>query len=111
MMEDSVLLFNKLSLVGAALPAVSPIANQEFEAKGIDFHARLEADAQVSKVHFILVRVSEKQAEMACNGKKQVVVEWGKIRELVDEQLGDFFGALTLTSNLLLGRFREELIG
>lgn len=44
-------------LCPAALPAVLPVADQEVEAECINLHARLEANAKVAVVHFVLVDI------------------------------------------------------
>jgi hypothetical protein len=55
--------------------------------------------------------VGKEKAEVACDGKEEVVVEWRQVRELVDKQLWDLFGAITLTSNPFLSLLGEKLIG
>lgn len=53
----------------AAFPTISPIADQEFEAKGVDLHTRLETNTQVSEIHFVLLRVGEEKREVAGYGE------------------------------------------
>jgi hypothetical protein len=62
LIEQDIFLLDVRSLVLAAFPAISPVANQKLEAEGIDLHAWLEADAQISKVHLVLVGMGQKQA-------------------------------------------------
>ena len=48
-------LFCKIFLLSpAALPAIPPVKDEELEAKGVNLHTRLEADAEISVVHFVL---------------------------------------------------------
>lgn len=61
-------------LCPAALPAVLPVADQEVEAECINFHARLEANAKVAVVHFVLVDIGVQEVEVASDGKKKVIV-------------------------------------
>lgn len=55
LIEDPILFLNELGLIFATLPTVPPIADKKLEAEGIDLHAGLETDAQIPKVHLILV--------------------------------------------------------
>ena len=41
----------------ATLPAITPVADEELKAERIDFKAGLEAYAEVTVVHFVLVHV------------------------------------------------------
>jgi hypothetical protein len=91
LIKDHVFLLDILGLVLASSPAVAPVAYQEFEAKCVNLHTRLKTDAKVPKIHLIFVRVSQEKTEVACNGKKQVVIEGGEVREFFDKKLGDFF--------------------
>lgn len=61
MVEQHILLLDILSLILAALPAVSPVAYEESEAEGINLQARLETDAQISVVHLVLVGMGEEK--------------------------------------------------
>lgn len=79
MVKKNILLFNIGRLVLAAFPAISPIADKKFEAKGINSHAWLKADAQVPEVHLILVRVGKKKAQVTCDREKQIVLEWREV--------------------------------
>lgn len=91
MIEKLVLLLNVPGLGPAALPAVSPVAYQEFETECVNLHARLEANAKIAEVHFVLVGVCQKEAEVAGDGEEEVVVKRRQVRELVDEQLRYLF--------------------
>lgn len=66
------------------LPAISPITNKEFKAEGVDFHARLEADAEVAEIHLVFLGVGEEEGEVAGDGEEEVIVEGGEGGELVD---------------------------
>jgi hypothetical protein len=44
------------------------------EAKGIDFHARLETDAEVAIIHLILVNIGMEKVEVAGYGEKEVII-------------------------------------
>ena len=55
--KGPILLHQRVFLRSAALPAVSPIADQELEAEAFDPEAGLETDAQVFVIHPILVDV------------------------------------------------------
>ena len=74
-LEELVLRLAVLSFSLATLPAISPIANEELEAVGINFHARLEADAKISEIHLVLLRVRQEEGEVACDGEEEVVLE------------------------------------
>lgn len=77
--EEHVFLLCVLGFGLAAFPAVAPIADEEFKAEGVDFHAGLETDAQVAEVHFVFLRVREEEREMAGDGEEEVVVEGREI--------------------------------
>jgi len=94
----------------ATLPTISPVADKEFEAEGINLHARLEADAQVSVIHFVLLGVRKEKREVAGNGEEEVVVEGGEVREFVDEQLRDLLRASAFTGNSVLCSLWKEFI-
>ncbi len=55
--EDAVLLRQCLFLGPTALPAVTPVADEEVEAKGVDAETGFEADDEVIVVHAVLVHV------------------------------------------------------
>ena len=55
--KNQVFLVQMLLFGPAALPAITPVADEELEAKRVDFQAGLEADAEVTVVHFVLVNV------------------------------------------------------
>lgn len=67
-------LLQKFLLREAPLPAVFPVADKKMKTKGIDFHARLKADAKVSIVHLVLVHVGMKEIQVACNGEEKIIV-------------------------------------
>ena len=94
----------------AALPAFTPVADEEVEAERVDLHAGLEADAEVAIVHFILVDVGVQQAQVTGDGEEEIVVEWWELREFVLEHLRDFGGALAFICDALLGFQREYLV-
>ena len=48
-------LYGEILFLGpAALPAISPVQDKKLKAEGINLHARLEADAQVTIIHLVL---------------------------------------------------------
>lgn len=49
----------------------------------VNFHTRLEADAEVAIVHTVHILVGQKEAQMASYGKEEVVVERRQSRKLV----------------------------
>lgn len=55
LIEKSVFFFDELCLILATYPAITPITHQKLEAKGINLHAWLETDAQIPKVHLVLI--------------------------------------------------------
>lgn len=110
MIEKQIFLLDVLGLILAPLPTFPPVADQELEEEGINLHAGLKADAQISKVHLVLIRVSQEKTEMACNGKEKVVVEGWKIGEFLDEHLWDINCASAFPSNSILGLLRKYLI-
>lgn len=57
--EQVVFLLRPYLLCLAAFPAIPPVHDQEFEAKRVNLHARLETDTQISEVHLVLVGVGE----------------------------------------------------
>lgn len=57
LIEDPILFLQSLFLGPAPLPTISPVADQELEAKAVDSETGLEADAEVGIVHFILAHV------------------------------------------------------
>lgn len=59
--EVLILFFDIFGLILAASPAIAPVADQELEAKDIDLHARLEANAEVAEIHLVLVRMGEQK--------------------------------------------------
>ncbi len=59
LIEQDILLLDILRFILAAFPAFSPFTDEEFETEGINLHARLEANAQISEVHLVLVGVGE----------------------------------------------------
>lgn len=109
--EHHILLFNILGFIFAPLPALSPIADKKFEAKRINFHARLEANTQVSVVHLVLVRVGKEKGKVAGNGEKKIVIEGREVGQLVDEHLRNCHRAGTLTRNALLNNLGEKFVG
>lgn len=111
LIEQSVLLLNEFGFVLAASPTISPITDKKFETKGINLHAGLEADAEVPEIHLVLVGVSKEQAEVACDGEEEVVVEGRQVREFVNKKLRDLLGALTFTGNPFLSLFGKEFVG
>ena len=68
--EYPIFLLKSLFLGPAPLPTVSPVADQELKAETVNPETRLKADAEVGVVHFILIHVSMKQAQMAGDGKE-----------------------------------------
>lgn len=52
--------FEKFLFGPTTLPAVFPVANEKLEAESIDLHAGLEANAQITVIHFVLVDVRVK---------------------------------------------------
>lgn len=89
----------------AALPAVPPVANEELKAERIDFEAGLEADAEVAVVHFVLVYVGVQETEMACDGKKQIIVPGRQFRKFILQQFGNIFRSSTFLSDFGLSGF------
>jgi len=55
LIEPRILLLNILGLVPTALPTLAPVAHQKLEAKGVNLHAWLEADAQIPEIHLVFV--------------------------------------------------------
>lgn len=111
MVKEPVLLFNISCFCLAAFPAISPFANEEFEAKCVNLHTRLEANAEVAKIHLVLFGMCEEQTQVAGDCKEQVVVEWRQIRQLVDKQLRNLVGSGTLSSDAILGFLWEQFVG
>ena len=70
LIKESVLFFNVLGLIPATLPAIPPVADEKSEAESINLHARLKTDAQISKVHLVLFRVRQQEAQMTCYGEE-----------------------------------------
>lgn len=99
-----------LSFSLATLPTISPVADEELEAEGINLHARLEANAQVSIIHLVLLGVRKEKREVAGNGEEEVVVEGREVREFVDEQLRDLLRASAFTGNSVLCSLWKEFI-
>lgn len=83
------LLLEPLLLGPASLPAVLPIADEELEAEAVDFHARLEADAEIAVVHFVLIYIRVEKVQMACDREEEIVIVRGKLRELIFQHLRD----------------------
>jgi len=75
LIKEGIFLFNVPGLVPATLPALAPLADQEFEAESIDLHTWLETDAEISEVHLVFVRVGEEETEMASDGEEEIIVE------------------------------------
>ena len=73
--KESVLFLDIFGFIFAALPALPPVTDEEFEAECVDLHAGLKANAQVPKVHLVLIGVGKEQAEMACDGEKKIIFE------------------------------------
>lgn len=111
LIEKHVLFFYVPRFVFATLPAMPPVAYQELEAEGVDFHARLEAYAEVAEIHLVLVRVRKKQAQVTCDSEKEVVIEWRQVGELLDKELRNLLSARAFASNSFLSRFREKFVG
>jgi len=104
--EEDIFLLNIVLLCLATFPAISPIADKEFETESINLHAWLETDAKIPVVHLILVGVGEEQGKVACDGEEKI----GQIRKLIYQHLGNRLSALTLSSNAVLGSLGKELI-
>ncbi len=101
----------RVRLLGlASLPVIPPVADQELEAESVDFHAWLEANAQISEIQFVLLGVSEKEGQVASYGEEEIVVEWREIGELIDKHLRDALGAGALSIYAILRLFGEKLI-
>lgn len=47
---------------------------------------------------------------MAGDGEEQIVVEWGKVGELVDQHLWNLLGSRTLPCNTLLDSFWKKFV-
>lgn len=105
--EYPILFFQSLFLGPAPLPTISPVTDKELKAKTVNSETRLKADAEVGVIHFILVHVGVKQAQMTGDGEEQVVIPWRQPRQLVLKEVRDFFRSSTLSSNSELSRFRE----
>jgi hypothetical protein len=96
------LLCEVLLLGPAALPAVSPVQNQELETERVDLDCRLEADAKVVVVHLVEFGAGVQQADVAGDGEEEVVVERGEFGQFVFEHLRCCFCALTFLLNTSL---------
>lgn len=60
----------------AALPAVSPITDKELEAEHVNFHAWLEANAEITEIHLVLLGMGEQKGQVASDGEEEIVVKW-----------------------------------
>ena len=109
--EDAVLLGEGLFFGPAALPAVTPVADEELEAEAVDAEAGLEADAEILVVHAVLVDVGVEETEVARDGEEEVVVPWWQLGECVFEHLGHFNCTGTCCGDLALGVFGENFVG
>lgn len=72
---NSVLLVKVFFLGPTTLPTILPITDQEGETVVVDFHAWLEANAQITIIHAIDILVRKQQAQVAGDGKKKVIIE------------------------------------
>lgn len=86
-MHQDVLLLDVLVLVFAALPAISPVADQKLETECINLHTGLETNAQVLEVHLVLVRMSQQKTEMTGDGKEEIILEWREVGKFVNQKL------------------------
>ena len=108
--EKAELLREVLLLGPAALPAVSPVQNQELETERVDLDRGLEADTKVVVVHLVELGARMKQTDVAGDGEEEVVVERGEFGQLVFEHLRCRLCALAFLLDTGLYRFRENLV-
>lgn len=77
----------ELFLGVAALPAVTPVANQVVEQPALEVQARSDAHSEVVEVHLVAVLVGEEERQVAGDGEQEVVVEWWELGECVAKLL------------------------
>jgi hypothetical protein len=76
---DTLLLVKLLLFGPAPLPAVAPVSDEVVEQPSLQVEAWSDADGKVVEIHAVAFLVREQEAEMARDGKEQVVVEWRKL--------------------------------
>lgn len=65
----------ELLLGVAALPAVTPVANQVVEEPTLEVQAWSDAHSEVVEVHLVAVLVGEEERQVAGDGEEEIVVE------------------------------------
>jgi len=84
---DSLLLVKLLLFGPAPLPAVAPVSNKVVEQPPLQVEAWSDADGKVVEVHAVAFLVRQEEAEVARDGKEQVVVERRELRKRITELL------------------------
>lgn len=74
-------LIRQVVLLGpATLPAVTPVQDQELEAKCINLDGWLETNAQIVVIHLVELGAGMEQTDVTRNGEEQVIVEGRQFR-------------------------------